>query len=85
MRARPKILLCTNYEEAWTYFEKYRDFILGIITDINFKHHGIKDPEAGIKFAHAVKSIQKDIPILLQSSNPEYEEMAYKNRGGILH
>jgi CheY-like chemotaxis protein len=78
MRARPKILLCTNYEEAWSYFEKYRDFILGIITDINFKHHGIKDPEAGIKFAHAVKSIQKDIPILLQSSNPEFEEMAYR-------
>jgi CheY-like chemotaxis protein len=78
MRARPKILLCTNYEEAWSYFEKYKDFILGIITDINFKHHGLKDPEAGIKFAHAVKSIQKDIPILLQSSNPEYEEMAYK-------
>jgi CheY-like chemotaxis protein len=78
MRARPKILLCTNYEEAWSYFEKYRDFILGIITDINFKHHGIKDPEAGIKFAHAVKSIQKDIPILLQSSNPEFEEMAHK-------
>jgi CheY-like chemotaxis protein len=84
MRARPKILLCTNYEEAWAYFEKYKDFILGIITDINFKHHGIKDPEAGIKFAHAVKSIQKDIPILLQSSNPEYEEMAYRIGGSFV-
>jgi CheY-like chemotaxis protein len=78
MRARPKILLCTNYEEAWSYFEKYKDFILGIITDINFKHHGVKDPEAGIKFAHAVKSIQKDIPILLQSSNPEFNGIASK-------
>jgi CheY-like chemotaxis protein len=78
MRARPKILLCTNYEEAWSYFEKYKDFVLAIITDINFKHHGIKDPEAGIKFAHAVKSIQKDIPILLQSSNPDYADIASK-------
>lgn len=23
MRARPKILLCSSYEEAWEYFEKY--------------------------------------------------------------
>jgi len=78
MRARPKILLCTNYEEAWSYFEKYREFILGIITDINFKHQGVKDPEAGVKFAQAVKSIQKDIPILLQSSNNNFEEAARK-------
>ena len=24
MRARPKILMCSNYEEAWEYFEKYQ-------------------------------------------------------------
>ncbi len=28
MRARPKILLCTNYEEAWDYYEKYKDLYL---------------------------------------------------------
>ncbi|QQS38329.1 MAG: histidine kinase [Ignavibacteriales bacterium] len=78
MRARPKILLCTNYEEAWSYFEKYEEFVLGIITDINFKYQGVKDPEAGIKFAMNVKAKQKDIPILLQSSNPEFAERAHQ-------
>lgn len=78
MRARPKILLCTTYEEAWNYFEKYGEFILGIITDINFKYHGVKDTEAGIKFAMSVKAKQKDIPILLQSSNPGYAERAHQ-------
>jgi len=76
MRARPKILLCTTYEEAWSYFEKYKEFILGIITDNNFKHHGVRDPEAGFKFALNVRAQHKDIPILLQSSNVEYIEKA---------
>ncbi len=76
MRARPKILLCTTYEEAWNYFDKYEEFILGIITDNNFKHNGVKDPEAGFNFAKRVKERQNDIPILLQSSNAEYAEVA---------
>jgi CheY-like chemotaxis protein len=76
MRARPKILLCTTYEEAWNYFENYEEFILGIITDNNFRYHGVRDPEAGIKFAKNVKERQSDIPILLQSSNAEYAEVA---------
>jgi len=76
MRARPKILLCTTYEEAWDYYEKYSDTILGIISDINFKHKGEKDPEAGIKFAKNVKKRHSDIAILLQSSNPAFAEKA---------
>ncbi|MEJ2615497.1 MAG: PEP/pyruvate-binding domain-containing protein, partial [Ignavibacteriaceae bacterium] len=67
MRARPKILLCTNYEEAWNYYEKYRDFILGIISDIDFKRNGVEDPEAGLEFTRRVRSQYPDIPILLQS------------------
>ncbi len=76
MRARPKILLCTNYDEAWAYFEKYSDYIMGVISDINFKRNGVKDPEAGIKFAQNVKATYGDIPVLLQSSNKSHAETA---------
>jgi len=76
MRARPKILLCSTYEEAWDNFEKYREYILGIITDINFRYGGEKDSEAGIKFAKNVLASHSDIPILLQSSNADYEKSA---------
>ena len=76
MRARPKILLCTTYEEAWDYYKKFEGYILGIILDINFKHQGVKDPEAGIKFAQNVKEQHTDIPILLQSSNPHFAKKA---------
>jgi len=68
-RARPKILLCTTYEEAWEYYEKYEAFVLGIISDNNFKYYGERDPEAGLKFAKAVKERHSDIPILIQTSD----------------
>ncbi len=93
MRARPKILLCTTYEEAWDYFEKYEDNVLGIITDNNFKHHGVRDSEAGLKFATAVKERHNDIPILIQTSDQNLEEKVkkigasflYKNSPRLLH
>ena len=74
MRARPKILLCTTYEEAWEYFEKYEEYVLGIISDIDFMHNGVQDPQAGIEFARNVRLRRRDIPILLQSNDPANEK-----------
>jgi CheY-like chemotaxis protein len=71
MRARPKILLCTTYEEAEQYFNTYSSNILGIISDIDFLRGGVHDPKAGIEFARAVRSRYPDIPILLQSNAAE--------------
>jgi CheY-like chemotaxis protein len=85
MRARPKILLSTNYEDAWENFERYKEHVLGIILDINFKHHGVKDPEAGIKFAMQVRSQIDDIPILLQSSDEKFKEKAYAIGAAFIH
>lgn len=93
MRARPKILLCTTYEEAKASFEKYEAHTLGIISDINFKKDGEKDPEAGIKFVREVRNKHRDIPILLQSSNLDYQHIAdeigvsfiYKHSPRLLH
>ncbi len=76
MRARPKILLCSTYEEAWSYFEKYEEYVLGVISDIDFLRGGKKNPNAGVEFAKAVKERKDDIPILLQSSNADALELA---------
>ncbi len=78
LRARPKILLCTTYEEAWSYFEKYEDFVLGVISDIDFLHEGVKDSEAGFKFAEAVRKKKEDIPILLQSGDAKAAAKVFK-------
>lgn len=76
MRARPKILLCSNHEEAWSYFRKYEDYILGVISDIDFQKDGKPDPKAGLEFARKVKELQPDVPVILQSSLPQNEELA---------
>ncbi|MFH1196121.1 MAG: PEP/pyruvate-binding domain-containing protein [bacterium] len=76
MRARPKVLLCNSYEEAWMYYKKYEEYILGIISDVDFLQNGRQDPQAGIQFVSAVRLEHEDIPILLQSNVPENEEMA---------
>lgn len=78
MRARPKILLCTTYDEAWEYFQRYEEYILGIISDIDFLRHGWPDPTAGLTFAQEVKRRHHDIPILLQSTTRDYEQEAYR-------
>jgi len=75
-RARPKILLCSTYEEAWDVFEQYKSTILGIISDVEFNHNGQPDNEAGFKFAKAVQKQYADIPIMFQSSLTENREKA---------
>lgn len=76
MRARPKILLCGCYEEAAEYFHKYTDCIMGVITDVEFPRHGKMDSEAGLAFVREVQQSYFDIPILLQTENPQYIEQA---------
>ena len=76
MRARPKILLCTTFEEAWQYFSRFSDQTLGVIADMQFPREGVLDPEAGVKFARMVRKAWPDTPILLQSSRPDNEQPA---------
>ena len=68
MRARPKIIMAETYEEAKKLYRKYKNRMLGIISDIRFPRKGELDPEAGLRLAKKVKSEIPDIPFLLQSS-----------------
>lgn len=77
-RARPKILLAKTYEEAWSFYQKYHETVLGIISDVDFPREGNTDPEAGLMFAREVRKKHPDIPILLQSLLPENEAKAHE-------
>ncbi|RMF71923.1 MAG: histidine kinase [Acidobacteria bacterium] len=76
MRARPKILLATTFEEAWRTFERHADNVLGVISDIEFPRAGEPCPTAGVELARRVRDQWPDVPILLQSSRPENAEVA---------
>ena len=71
MRARPKILLCRTFEEAWELFGGYQENVLGVISDIEFPKDGVLARDAGVEFARRVRAAQPDVPIMLQSSVPE--------------
>jgi CheY-like chemotaxis protein len=77
MRARPKILLYSTYDEAWQAFNEFQDDVLGVISDIEFPQRGELTADAGIQFARAVRERWPDVPVLLQSSNPDHWVGAY--------
>ena len=76
MRARPKILLCTTWEEAEEAFDTYGEDVLGIISDVEFPRQGQKVPQAGADFAREVRAAWPDVPIVLHSSRAENEALA---------
>jgi CheY-like chemotaxis protein len=84
MRARPKILLCSNYEEAEKQVMKYREYLLGVVSDVEFPRGGEITPEAGFELARMVRDTVPDIPIVLQSSRTEFMERAYREEFSFL-
>jgi CheY-like chemotaxis protein len=77
-RARPKLLLATTFEEAWATFTKYEPYILGIISDVEFPYAGEHAREAGFDLVRRARERIPDLPIVLQSSRPEFAEGAAK-------
>ncbi len=76
MRGRPKIKLARTYEEAVRIFDRYRDNMLGIVSDMSFMHEGVKDPYAGYKFGQYVRKTGLIIPFVLESSESSNEVYA---------
>jgi len=76
MRARPKILLAENFEEGLQLLKQYKEYLLGLILDIQFPRGGQVDPAAGIRLAEEYKKEIDDLPVLLQSSDSSKAELA---------
>ncbi len=76
MRARPKILVARDYEEAIHLFEKFEPYVLGVISDVRFPRNGQLDHDAGVAFLSRIKQERFDIPLLLTSSEPSNADKA---------
>ena len=84
-RGRPKVVLATNYEEAMEWYNRYRDNVLGVISDTRFpmkatndrlSHVEDGDAEAGLKLFHEIRRYDEYVPLILQSSESENREKA---------
>ncbi|MBU4485787.1 MAG: response regulator, partial [Candidatus Delongbacteria bacterium] len=85
MRARAKILLANDYEQALELYEKYKDNLLGIISDITYNVHGKEHTKAGIKLCRKIRKENPHLPILLQSSQMEYKTEVEKFNATFIH
>src|SRR6195256_1887705 len=77
MQARPKILLSSNYEDASELVQEYRDYLFGVVSDVEFPWDGRLSPEAGFELARTVKSLVPDVPVVLQTSRTEFRPRAH--------
>jgi len=75
-RARPKVLLCETWEEAWRDISTLGDHVLGLISDFEFPRQGRLDRQAGAELARRARALHPDLPIMLQSSFPENAAVA---------
>jgi len=85
MRARPKILLANNYQQARNIYNKYKKNILGVISDIQFPNNEKQDITAGIKLSKELKKDNPDLPILMQSSNKKWEPIVQEAGLGFVN
>jgi hypothetical protein len=77
MQARPKILLSSNFEDAAQLVQQYRDYLFGLVSDVEFPWDGALSPEAGFELARMVKSLVPDVPVVLQTSRTEFRPRAH--------
>ncbi len=77
LRARPKILLCSNYEDAAEHVMHYRPYLLAVISDVEFPRGGQIMPETGFELARMIRAVVPDVPIVLQTSRTEFMERAH--------
>ncbi|MBQ3872711.1 MAG: phosphoenolpyruvate synthase [Bacteroidales bacterium] len=88
-RARPKILMATNYEDAVSLYNTYKENLLGVISDIGFVLHRNDKPsseklDAGVDLCKLIRAEIPKMPILMQSSQESMKTVADSLRAGFL-
>ncbi len=77
MRTRPKVLLAHTYDDAIRLYEQYKDYLLCVISNVNMRHAGKYDANAGIKLLRKIRSESTNLPLLMMSvdrANREYAD-----------
>jgi hypothetical protein len=85
LRARPKILLASDWENAISTFNNYRDNLLCVISDMKFPRNGIIDDQAGFDLIQYIKGNLPNLPTVLQSSDPENMKYAFTLKSNFIN
>ncbi len=88
-RSRPKVLLATNYSEAVELYRKYKNNLLGVITDLGMiinkgDRSETEKSDAGVDICKLVKSETPWMPVIMQSSQVEFKSLAESLGAGFI-
>ena len=78
IRVRPKVLLASNYEEALELYQRYKQFMLCLISDVKFFKKGKMFDDAGVQLVEHVRKETPNLPVILQSYETANAEVAKK-------
>jgi len=78
MRARPKILIAENYEEAEKLYRQYKPYLLSVFSDVRFPRNEKMDDQAGFDLLSMIRKEIPDIPLLNLSSEEANRKKAAK-------
>jgi len=76
MRARPKVLLARDYEQAMAFFERFKEATIAVISDVRFPKKGEEDPQAGFDLVREIRALAPDLAIMVQSAEPANAKQA---------
>ncbi len=85
LRGRPKIILASTYEEAIEIFNRFKEYLLCVISDVRFPREGKTDPLAGVELIRYVKSQIDNMPTMLQSADAEHQKTAHELKSSFIN
>lgn len=85
LRARPKILLASDYEDAITIYNKYKESLLCVISDMRFPKNGTLHDTAGFDLIKHIKKELPNLPSVLQSSDPGNANYAHSLKSNFIN
>ena len=88
-RARPKVLLATNYNEAIELYNRYKGNLLGVISDVELieksnDRASQEREDAGLEICKMIKEATPWMPVILQSSQDELKEKSESLGAGFI-
>ncbi len=85
LRARPKILLATSYEEAIKIVKLYQESLLCLISDVRFDKEGKLDENAGFSLVTEARGMIKGLPTVIQSSDIKNSRRAFELKSTFIN
>lgn len=85
LRARPKILLASTYEEAIIIYNEYKDCLLCVISDMRFSKGNEMSDTAGFDLIRHVKTELPNLPTVLQSADSSNANYAFTLKSNFIN